>query len=105
MDTNEALADARRYLAIVRNIMNVDEAYLFGSYANGTFRDDSDIDLAIFTTEFPPDYFDTLKTLFKERRKINHNIEPHLFIKGYDETGFGEEVRNLGVRITTTDGD
>ena len=41
-----------QYLAAVREQYRVDRAILFGSYAKGTQREDSDIDLIIISPDF-----------------------------------------------------
>ena len=58
------------YLADISLEIKVDRAILFGSYAKGTYHEDSDIDLAIFT--------DSLKDL--ERVDIaDHGIREAVF--------------------------
>jgi predicted nucleotidyltransferase len=40
------------YVSDVHNAMNIDKAYLYGSYAKGTYNEDSDIDICFFSSEF-----------------------------------------------------
>lgn len=61
--------------------------YLYGSYTNNTYNDDSDIDLAIFWDKDKLDGFDEDVRLMKLRRDIDLRIEPHSFAKSdFDET-------------------
>lgn len=55
--------------------------YLYGSFANDTYNDDSDIDLAIFLDRDELDGFAEDVQLMKLRRDIDLRIEPHPFAK------------------------
>jgi len=79
--------------------MDVKSAYLFGSYVSGAPREDSDIDIGIFTDTMPPDYLGALKMLFRTRRSVDARIEPHLFVIGHDQSGFQTEVLEQGLRL------
>ncbi len=75
---------------------------LFGSYAKGTNKESSDIDIAIITDDFENDIFDEELNLMKLRRKIDTRIEPHLIrIEDYKnaETPFIQEVKNTGIKV------
>ena len=79
MDKKKASEVARRYVDFIRNKNpNVKKAYLFGSYAKGIIKADSDIDLAI-VFENLSDTFDMQVQLMKLRRKFDTRIEPHAF--------------------------
>jgi len=54
----------------------VRKAYLFGSYAKGNEREESDIDIAIVLGNMT-DFFDTQMQLMRIRRKVDLRIEPH----------------------------
>ena len=74
--------------------------YLYGSYANNTHNDDSDIDLAIFLDKDELDVFDEDVQLMKLRRDIDIRIEPHPFAKSdFDETNPFIKVILDGERI------
>jgi predicted nucleotidyltransferase len=77
MDKKEASEVARRYVDFIRNKNpNMKKAYLFGSYAKGIVKADSDIDLAIIFENLS-DTFDMQVQLMKLRRKFDTRIEPH----------------------------
>ena len=79
MDKDKASKIAQKYIAFIRKRdPNVKKAYLFGSYAKGTIREDSDIDLAIIFKDFN-DSFDMQVQLMKLRRNFDTRIEPHPF--------------------------
>lgn len=82
------------------------EVYLFGSYADGTANNDSDIDIAIVSDGFRGiRYFDrqTIHHLIKkDLLKVYFNLELHPF-KTEDFTPdnpFVEEILRTGKKIT-----
>ena len=52
---------------IIHNIKEIQFAYLFGSYADGTFNEYSDIDIAIF--------LDKKSNTFDTKLQIHHQLE------------------------------
>lgn len=99
MVKTEAILKANTYLSIIKGFLHVESAYLFGSYATGFARSDSDIDIGIFINTPVDDYFTMVKMLFKARRGVDTLIEPHLFITNNDTSGFQEEVKK-GIKLT-----
>lgn len=79
MDKREALRIAGVYIDLISTKYNINHAILFGSFAKGTNRDDSDIDIAIIVNN-EVDIIDTQIDLMKLRRKIDLRIEPHPFL-------------------------
>jgi predicted nucleotidyltransferase len=68
------------YIADVKHAMPIDKVFLFGSYAKGTAREDSDIDLCFFSSSFDrPPAEKVLLKLFALKRNYNIFIEPHAF--------------------------
>ena len=76
------------------------EPIYFGSYAKGTQREESDIDIAVVFGHMD-DFFEMQMELFRRRREIDLRIEPHPF----DEEDFSEnnpvavEIMNSGIEI------
>ena len=99
MDKEEALNKVRRYRVLLKNYFDVDKVYLFGSYAKETNSEDSDIDVAIVVNNLKGDYFATTPLLWKLRRQIDDRIEPVLFEKDNDISGFLEEIQKSGIEI------
>ena len=78
MVTESALNIAKEYLSSLPPELDVRRAYIFGSYAKGTQREESDIDIAVVFGHMD-DFFEMQMELFRRRRKIDLRIEPHPF--------------------------
>lgn len=71
---------ARRAVAILRSRIPVTQAYLFGSYVEGIPDEDSDIDIAVFSSAADAMSFDKKVALIIEiERQIDAPVELHLF--------------------------
>jgi len=79
MDKGEALKIANLYLNTISNKYTISRAFMFGSFAKGTFHEDSDIDIAIVVQNVS-DIIDTQIDMMKLRRKVDLRIEPHPFL-------------------------
>ena len=99
MDQKEAILIAKNFLNSIQEIVQVESAYLFGSYSDGTQRPESDIDIGLFIKSPETDYFDILSALYRKRIFIEPLLEPYLFISGEGPLGFGENVKKTGVRL------
>ncbi len=77
-------------------------AYLFGSYANNTQREESDIDIAIFITNIT-DRFEMQIKLMLLASSIDSRIEPHPFSSEEltSDQPFIQEIKRTGVEINT----
>ncbi len=81
MDKNQTPEAVIRFAIFLKETnSSVKKVYLFGSYAKGTFHDNSDIDLAIIFDRLS-DSFDMKVELMKLKRKFDIRIEPHPFIE------------------------
>lgn len=92
----------KEYIDLVLNNYKVEAIILFGSYAKGSYNENSDIDIAIVTDDFNNDIIDEELKLMKLRRKIDTRIEPHLIrIEDYKKinTPFIKEVIDSGIKI------
>lgn len=92
----------RRYVEELRKRnIKIDQAYLFGSYVNGTATKWSDIDVALLTKEFIGDSFDFKFLLMKIAREIDLDIEPHpyLITEFKKENPMASAAIKTGVRI------
>jgi predicted nucleotidyltransferase len=99
MDKKEIKVIIEKYINEINKLLEIQKVYLFGSYANGTQRPDSDIDIGIFTDKIKEDYFEVIKKLYSIRRLVDVRIEPHLFLSGFDISGFSGEVEKIGIRM------
>ncbi len=99
MDKAEVITKLKRYKKLLSEYMSFDKMILFGSYARGSQREDSDVDVAIIVDEMQGDYFSTRPLLWRIRREVDDRIEPILFETKHDESGFLEEVMRNGILI------
>jgi predicted nucleotidyltransferase len=74
---NEIKRLIRRYAAVLMQTMQVDAIYLFGSYAKGEAKPDSDIDVMVLSPDFSDDITENQLQLMRARRSIDLRIEPH----------------------------
>jgi len=93
---------AKEFIAEVqKHQIKIIKAYLFGSFARGKARKDSDIDLALISSDFSGNrYLDSLK-IIPLRRKIDSRIEPVTFKpEDFNENDpLAAEIKNYGVEI------
>jgi uncharacterized protein len=99
MDKIEAIEKVKKYKLLLKDHLQLDNVYLFGSYANNTNTEDSDIDVAIVARNIPEDFFAINPLLWKLRRQVDDRIEPVLIDKDNDKSGFLEEIKRTGIEI------
>jgi predicted nucleotidyltransferase len=101
--TEDIIATARKYAELVKasNLpIQIDKAYLFGSFAKGTPRKDSDIDIAFVVSNWKGGYFDTVVPIWRLRRNIDTRIEPHIIDPEEDYAYFLREVQRTGIELS-----
>lgn len=96
MDKSYAVKCVQLFTERVRRSMDVQQVILFGSYAKGTPREESDIDVAVITDTPAEDWLDASATLFRLGRDIDLSIEPVLIDSTSDKSGFLAEIRRSG---------
>jgi len=70
----------RRYIReLKKNNIPIQKVFIFGSYAKGTPKEESDIDIALISTVFTGDRFEDRRKIVPFRRKIDSRIEPMPF--------------------------
>jgi uncharacterized protein len=99
MDKSEAINKVKAYQLLLKDHLRFETIYLFGSYANGTNRSDSDIDVAIIVDRIEGDYFSIHPLLWKLRRQIDDRIEPILIERDFDKADFLGEIQKSGIKI------
>ena len=90
------------YTSIISNEITIEKIFLFGSYANGTYHEDSDIDLAIFSKDFSDEtQMEDMLFLLKKSWGLGFDIEPQPFtLEDYeDPVGIVEEILNTGMEL------
>jgi predicted nucleotidyltransferase len=99
MDKGEVIEKVRAYKTLLKKYFQFEKMYLFGSFANGTFNEHSDIDVAVVVNHVEGDFFSVNPLLWKLRRQIDDRIEPLLIEKDFDDAGFLAEVQKNGIEI------
>jgi len=90
-----------KFIALVSAEFPVKSVYLFGSYAKGTARDNSDIDIAIVSDKFEGRRFWDREKLGKYVIKSSFDLEVHPY-KTEDFTEddpFVKEILKTGLRL------
>jgi len=99
MDNEEILAKLRQYKKLLSQQLKFDKLILFGSWAKGTARAESDIDVAVVVNGIQGDFFSTRPLLWKIRRQVDDRIEPVLLDEDHDNSGFLHEIMKHGITI------
>lgn len=88
---------AKYYVQQLPVDLGVKHAYLFGSYAKGNEREDSDIDIAIVVNKMD-DFFAMQMQL---RRSVDLRIEPHPFLeRDFNiQNPFAHEIQQSGIEL------
>ena len=79
--------------------MQIESVYLFGSFAKGTQREHSDIDVAFVVDRFKGNFFKVIPPIWKLRRQIDFRIEPHIVSRDTDYAGLIDEIYRTGIEI------
>ncbi|MDF1572651.1 MAG: nucleotidyltransferase domain-containing protein [Bacteroidales bacterium] len=99
MDKREAIKKVMQYKMLLGNHFDLESVYLFGSFANDTNEEDSDIDVAVVVKNLSGDYFEVTPLLWKLRRQVDDRIEPILIEKNNDKSGFLDEIKKNGIEV------
>lgn len=99
MDKTEVIEKLERYKKLLSKKMVFDKMILFGSYAKGNQKENSDIDVAIVVDKIQGDFFATRPLLWKIRREVDDRIEPVILETTHDDSGFLKEVIKNGISI------
>lgn len=96
MDQEQIIRIAKKYAESVTHKLPVQKIVLYGSFANGTATEDSDIDIAVIVDSITEDVLTAKAKLYKLRRNIDDRIEPLLIESHKDPSGFLENVLTTG---------
>lgn len=103
MDKTAVVECVKKLADLIKQNFPVKKVILFGSYAKGYAREDSDIDVAVLIDQIEGDFLSAEAKLFQLRRKINSRIEPILLETMNDHSGFLEEIMKTGEIIYNAD--
>ncbi len=101
MDKREVFEIVKKYITYLKNNnIDVQNVYMFGSYAEGSYGEDSDIDLAIIMKNVSNSFTMQIE-LMKLSRKIDTRIEPHPFDESDFEISnpFANEILTKGIQV------
>jgi uncharacterized protein len=101
MDQSSVTHLVEEFADVIQSLLTVKKVVLFGSYARGTPRKDSDIDVAVVTDSLDADYL----TLWAELARVGGTcrIEAVLLELGKDRSGFLREILRSGKIIYDSD--
>lgn len=91
----------KRYAELLKQELNIAGVYLYGSYVKGNFSEDSDIDIAVVSSDFTGDLISDMLKLMRIRRRVDNRIEPHPFtIEEFNEHNpFVKEIMKNSIRV------
>jgi len=90
-----------KYIEKVKELYNIDSVILFGSYAKGTNDENSDIDVAIISSDFE-DIYDVMAELMGLTWNLDTRIESHPIKKqDFEEVSnpFIHEIIETGIKV------
>lgn len=100
---NDAKTKAKKFIkSLDKAGIKVDKAYLFGSFAKGKAKKDSDIDVCIVSPSFSRDYLAEMVKLRKYSLKIDSRIEPVPFLPEDLEDKYStlaSEIKKYGIPL------
>ena len=103
MDQEIAINTAKVYAEVVKEELSPEAIIIFGSYVNGTPNEDSDIDVGVIFNNFKGDYLKARQKLWRLRRDVSYDIEPHLLDSAKDPSGFTQHVMSTGKIVFRND--
>jgi predicted nucleotidyltransferase len=76
-----------------------EKVIIFGSFVNGNFNQNSDIDVAFIVDHISNNHFELSSKLFELVDCLDTRIEPIIVNKNYDKSGFYESISKSGLSI------
>jgi len=103
-DFETVITIVQQYIADVKKVMPIDKVYLYGSYAKGLQKENSDVDICFFSPAFESRHsLDILTELFYLKVKYDKDvlIEPNAFPVSalYNDNPFVKEIIRTGREI------
>lgn len=98
---SQIMKSIKKYIEKISQFYKIEAIILFGSYAKGTENEDSDIDIAIISSDFNDIIEDGAK-LIGLTWKIDTRIEPHpITTEDYKNVSnpFVKEIVDTGIKV------
>lgn len=86
----------KKYATLVNKEFSVKKIILYGSYANGTQNEHSDIDVAVIVNKFDGDILKANSRLFALVRDVDIRIAPIMLEMAHDKRGFIDSISDKG---------
>ena len=96
LDKATVINTVERYVEAVTKEFSPFAVVLFGSYVNSNPHENSDIDVGVIFDGFTGDWHQTSSRLWRLRRGVSFDIEPHLLDSANDKSGFVKHVFKTG---------
>lgn len=96
LDKRSVVDKIKKYSEVVKQNFPLKQIILFGSYAGGKQRENSDIDVAVILMREVDDVLATEIKLCSSRNNIEAMIQPILIEEENDPGGFLEEILRTG---------
>ena len=96
LDKETVVSTAEKYAELVNKEFSPAAIILFGSYVSGRPHENSDIDVGVIFDGFTDDWRETAARLWRLRRDVSFDIEPHLLDKANDKSGFVKYIYQTG---------
>lgn len=103
-DTSEIIRTGKEYSKLLQEIMQVSSVWAFGSRVRGTEESDSDLDIAVVSTEFETDFLQVFKKANRVLWKLEtcfdieiHGFNPREFERASD---IGLNIRRYGLQVS-----
>ena len=90
------------YINKLKKKIPVEKVILFGSYSKGSYTRDSDVDIAIFSSEFENmSRLDGLTFLLMEALGYNIDIQPQPYTMRdyFERTGIVDDILKTGIEL------
>lgn len=99
MVAQSAVEAVKAFSRIIRERFPVKRVILYGSFARGTQRPDSDIDVAVVLSTPPEDFLKAETELFRLCRDIDLRLEPVIVDEEHDPSGFYQDILRHGMLV------
>jgi len=96
VDRETAIKNATEYATEVCKVFSPFSIIMYGSYANETETNESDIDIAVVFDGYNGNWLQDSAQLWRLTRNVSTYIEPILLDRTKDPSGFVEEIFKTG---------
>ncbi len=99
MDKDKIIELVKKYSKKIQDIIIFKEIILFGSWAQGSANEYSDIDVAVLVKDEVTDLIDIESKLWGSCREVDLRIEPLIVVDKDDPAGFRNMVKRTGIHV------